>query len=144
MAWPFRRDAIVRWRPRTTWLALAKQRFNLARGNARVGISMAGYRKNIRIHFMMLVPLLGMPFLPPLGVLALVALGWHVRSHLWQQASAAADRSGRKDMFWRVLLVMEWVRLTGIAGFIAGRWDRRRDPMFIAEQREWMGVDSVE
>lgn len=140
----FCRDAIVCWRPRTTWRALAKQRFNFARGNARVGISLAGYRKNIRIHLLILLPLLGMPLFPPFGLVALGALLWHVRNHLWHQASEAARRSGRKDMLWRVMLVMEWVRLSGIAGFLAGRLDRRRDPKYVAEQKKWMGVESVE
>ena len=33
----FAKDAIVRWRPRPTWRALAKQRFNFARCNAQAG-----------------------------------------------------------------------------------------------------------
>lgn len=137
-------DAIVHWRPRTTWRALAKQRFNFARGNARVGISMAGYWKNIRIHLLVFLPLFAIPVFPAASLVSILALVWHIRRHLWDQAKAAT--LGRDDghMRWRVLLVMEWVRLSGMAGFIMGRLDRIRDPMFIQAQEAWMGMSTVE
>lgn len=140
----FCRDAIVHWRPRTTWRALAKQRFNFARGNARVGISTAGYRKNIRVHSLILLPMFLVPVFPAVSLVSVLALSWHIRHHLWAQASEVTLGRGDRHMLWRVLLVMEWVRLSGMAGFIAGRVDRVRDPTFIQAQEAWMDSCTVE
>ncbi|MEW5943857.1 MAG: glycosyltransferase [Pseudomonadota bacterium] len=140
----FCRDAIVRWRPRETWKALARQRINFARGNARVGIGTSGYVTNIQYHLAILLPLALMPLWAPAGLLSLGAALLHVRRHLWSQANQAASRSARKSMLWRVLLVMEFVRLVNIWGFLLGRWDRLTDRSFIRNQFAWMGVRSVD
>lgn len=140
----FSREAIVRWRPRETLRALAKQRFNFARGNARVGIGVGGALINLRYHGAMLAFLL-LAALHPAAVLgALAVAGLHVKRHLWSHAQEAAAGSTDRWAFWRVLGVMEFVRVVNMAGFIAGRWDRSRDPSFIANQLAYMGVTSAD
>lgn len=140
----FCRDAIVRWRPRESWTALAKQRLNYSRGNSRVGFGTNGYVTNIQYHLAMLLPLALMPLWAPAGFLSIGAALFHVRRHLWPQAKKASDRSGKKGMLLRVLLVMEFVRLVNMWAFLLGRWDRLNDPSFVRNQRDWMGVDSVD
>ena len=140
----FARDAIVSWRPRPTWKGLLRQHFNYARGNGRIGLGRAGYALQLRTHgltagFVLLALIWPLLLLPAAGV-----LGHFMARCLWPQARHARKVTGRRIMLWRTLLVMEMVRLAGMAGFIAGCADRRRTPLFIDAQRAWMGTDTVE
>ena len=139
----FCRDAVVRWRPRETWRALARQRLNYSLGNARVGIGTSGYLVNLRIHALMAVFLVISPWQPWFLLPAVAVLVVHVRRHLWPQASLVTKDRGW-GMRMRVLTVMEYVRLVGLWGFLHGRWERFSDSAFIAHQRRYMGVASVD
>ena len=139
----FGQHAIVRWRPRETWSSLAKQRINFARGNGRVGIGTAGYVVNLKVHGAALVITMAGFWLPMLWLLAAAILFWHVRRHLWPQATLTTQ--GRAPLMrYRVLAVMEFVRLVTMYGYLLGRWDRARDASFVANQRRYMVVGSVE
>ncbi len=139
----FCRDAIVRWRPRETWRALARQRVNFSRGNARVGIGTAGYLINLRIHGLM-AALLVMALWFPAFLIAAIALSiWHVHKHLWpQMISSTPSQDWRIRL--RVIAVMEFVRIINLYGFMLGRWDRLSDPSYISRQVEYMGVTSAD
>jgi glycosyltransferase involved in cell wall biosynthesis len=140
----FCRDAIVRWRPRETWHQVWRQRFNYGRGNGRVGFGVRGYEKNIHYHLAILLPLLATPWTWLAPLLSLAVFGVHVRRHLWAQAERGWRETGRMATLLRVLALMEWVRLAGMAGFLRGRLDRWLDPGMVTSQRDWMGVASVE
>lgn len=140
----FAKDAIVRWRPRTTWRALAKQRFNFARCNAQAGIGTQGYIINIKYHAAILVPLLLGWVSPWLMLLSVYPLSQHVRQNLLPQARQAAEKNNRPEMKWYVLSVMEFVRLVGIAGFLAGRLDRLTSKKYKQSQKAWMDVGSLD
>lgn len=139
----FCRDAIVRWRPRESWRALARQRINFSRGNARVGIGTAGYLTNLKIHGLVLAALIAGILHPLFLLIALGLFGWHVRRHLWPQAVATTE-PGDWKMRLRVLTVMEFVRLVNLYGFLLGRRDRQRDPSFVQRQMDYMGVATVD
>jgi glycosyltransferase involved in cell wall biosynthesis len=140
----FCREATVRWKPRPSLRAFAKQHFLYARGNGRVGIGTSGYIVNLQFHGAALAGFLAMFVWAPLGLVGAAILAHHVRRHLWRQATDAAVRSSRPGIRWRVLALMEVMRLAGMAGFLAGRFDRHRDPSFILNQKAWMGVSSLE
>ena len=140
----FCRGATVRWKPRETLRAFVKQHFLYARGNGRVGIGTAGYIINLKFHGAALAAFLCMFVWAPLGLVGAAILAEHIRRHLWTQATEAAARSSRSGTRWRVLGLMEVMRLAGMAGFVAGRIDRHRDPSFVLNQRAWMGVASLE
>ncbi len=139
----FCRDAIVRWRPRETWRALAKQRINFARGNARVGIGTAGYLTNLRIHGEIVIALCAGVIHPLFILIALGLFGWHVRHHLWPQVIATTP-SREWLMRLRVLSVMEFVRVVSLYGALLGFLDRQRDPTYVQRQVAYMGVSSVD
>lgn len=138
----FCRDAIVRWRPRETWKSLARQRINFSRGNARVGIGLDGYRKNLRNHAITFAGLLLAPFFWPTLLVSLVVFSRHVATNLIPQARASA--AGDTATFLRVLTVMEFVRLVNIIGYLRGRADRIVDRRFITEQVRYMGIDCAD
>lgn len=137
----FCRNAIVNWRPRENWRALARQRLNFSRGNARVGIGTYGYLLNLKIHSLILLPLFATHWNGWLVLPAIAIFVWHVLSHLWPQAAAASSKS---SMRLRILAVMEYVRLVNLLGFLLGRWERFSNPSFIANQQRYMGLASVD
>lgn len=139
----FAKDAIVRWRPRETWSALAKQRFNFARGNARVGIGTQGYisyLKYLAVIFLLLLAGLLSPWLMLLSILPVIQ---HVRHDLLPHAIRAEEKSGRKGLRWYIVLVMAFVRLVSITGFLSGRIDRIVDRKYIRDQKNWMGTSRL-
>ena len=138
----FCRDAIVHWRPRETWRALARQRINFSRGNARVGVGTAGYLTNLRIHSAIAVLLIASFWLGPLILIALALFGRHVYLHLWPQAAVTSAPENWR-MRLRVMAVMEFVRVVNLYGFLLGRWDRYSNPDFIDKQTRYMGVGSA-
>lgn len=140
----FAKNAIVKWRPRETWKALAKQRFNFSRGNARVGIGTQGYLINIQYHGLILFFLLGSIIWPWMLFFSICPLFLHVKNNLWSQAKKASQKVTSPHVFWRILFVMEFVRFIGIAGFIRGRLDRLLDKKFIENQFLWMGVNTLD
>jgi len=143
MRFVFCRDAIVQWRPRETWRALARQRINFSRGNSRVGIGTTGYLTNLQVHGLFLLLLLCSLWFAPLLAAALAVAVWHVYRHLWTQASkTTADKGWRMRL--RVLAVMEFVRTINLYGFLRGRWDRLSDPSYMTRQTDYMGVASVD
>ena len=140
----FAQEAIVYWRPRESYRALTKQRFNFARGNARVGIGTQGYQINLYYHGIILLSFMLMPwsiwFIIPAGYFS-----WqHIKKHLWAQAKKAERYSTTKNIKYHVLLLMEHSRFIGILGFLAGRWDRFNDKKFITSQYDWMGIKSLD
>lgn len=137
-------DAIVRWQPRENWAQVARQRYNYGRGNGRVGFGTRGYLTNVQIHLAILLPLLFIPLSVWALLPAAAAAALHVQRHLWKQARAGWVASGSFSRFLRILAIMEWVRLAGMAGFIRGRVERWQRPELVNRQREWMGVKSVE
>lgn len=139
----FGRKAIVRWRPRSTWAALARQRINFAQGNGRVGIGSSGYAINLRVHGLAALLALAGIWFPWLLLGAAALLGQHIYRHLWPQALSTC-RGKPWHMRWRVLAVMEFVRLVSMYGYLKGRWDRLRDASFIERQMHYMQVASVE
>jgi hypothetical protein len=139
----FCRDAIVRWRPRETWGALAKQRINFSRGNARIGVSTPGYLINLRSHGVMLALILASPWYHFLLLVALGLFGWHIHKRLWSQAVAVTPDNAL-GMRLRVLAVMEFVRVVNLYGFLRGRFDRLSDPSYIDNIQRYMGVASVD
>jgi cellulose synthase/poly-beta-1,6-N-acetylglucosamine synthase-like glycosyltransferase len=140
----FAKDAIVRWRPRATWRALAKQRFNFARCNAQAGIGTHGYVINMKYHAAIAAPLALGLVSPWLMLLSLYPLSQHLRHNLLPQAQRAAQKSDRAGMKWYVVSVMEFVRLVGMAGFLLGRRDRIMDKKYSENQKAWMGVGSLD
>lgn len=135
--------AFVQWRPRESWKDLARQRINFSRGNARTGFGIYGYIRSLRMHGLFAM-LLALGVWQPISLLATLAvIAWYVRGSLWPQVEANVPSSDF-GMRFRVLLVMEFVRLVQIYGFMRGRWDRRFDKKYVENQRRYMGVTTVD
>lgn len=136
--------AIVRWRPRASLRTMMQQFFNYARGNGRVGIGTSGYRINLKNHGLSFILLVMGLWHWPFALAGMGILSLHIRRYLWPQACIAATRSKVPGMRWRVVAIMELVRIVGMAGFLAGRYDRWSDPRFVQAQIDWMEVGSLD
>lgn len=140
----FAKKAFVKWRPRETWRAFIKQHFNYARGNGRVGIGSQGYLLNIKSHSLILLFLM-LSFVWPVSfIICSYFLYTHIKHFLWQQAKKTSAHSKHPNLFFKILLLMEIMRISGILGFIRGRIDRLLDKSFIDNQIEWMGIKSLD
>ncbi len=139
----FAKDAVVHWRPRITWRALAKQRFNFARCNSQVGHGIYGYKLNSFYHALILTPLLFTPISIFFAALSLPPLYFHIKNNLWKQSTHAVSESKSPHMRWRVLLIMEFIRLVNIIGFMFGQADRVLQPELKQKQIDWMGTSKV-
>ncbi|MDT8426999.1 MAG: glycosyltransferase [Methyloprofundus sp.] len=140
----FAKKAIVKWRPRETYYAVIKQHFNYARGNGRVGIGTSGYLLNIKYHSLILFFL----FLSFVWPAAIIVCGYfvyvHIKHFLWPQAKKTSSQSSSPNMLYKILLIMELMRLAGMSGFIQGKLDRLLNKYFINSQVEWMGIKSLD
>lgn len=139
----FCREAIVRWRPRETWRALARQRINFSRGNARIGSDTAGYLINLRVHGIIVLLLVAGLLFPPLIAAAFALFGRHIYKRLWPQVVATTPPDNWR-MRLRVLVIMEFVRVVNLYGFLWGRWDRIFNPIYIRRQTQYIGIASVD
>jgi glycosyltransferase involved in cell wall biosynthesis len=133
-------NAIVRWRPRTSLGSMMRQFFNYARGNGRVGIGTMGYLTNLQNHGISLLLLLLGAWHWSIAIAGIGFLALHIKRYMWPQACIAATRSRVPGMRWRVVAIMELVRILGMAGFLAGRYDRKWNSSFVQSQIQWMGV----
>lgn len=140
----FAENALVKWRPRSGWRAVGKQFFNYARGNGRIGFASQGYKMNLKYHAMIFAPILASVVYPWLCLLSIYPAYIHIRHNLWPQAHRSSKTSDTPGTAYRVLLVMEYVRMVGMAGYVRGRLDRLLNPSFRQKQKAWMGSDSVE
>lgn len=136
--------AIVRWRPRTSVSAMMRQFFNYARGNGRVGIGTSGYLINLKNHGLGLLLLVMGTWHWLFAIAGLGIFALHIRRYLWPQACIATVRSKNPNMRWRVVAIMEGVRIVGMAGFLAGRYDRWSNPGFVQAQLDWMEKSSID
>jgi len=140
----FAENAIVKWRPRTSLKQVGKQFFNYARGNGRIGFSTHGYLLNLKTHAFIIAPITLALIWPWAALLSLFPTYSHIKHNLLPQAKKAGEVSSDKHMLYRVLLIMEYVRLVGMAGFLRGRLDRMLDRSFKENQIAWMGISSID
>lgn len=139
----FAREAIVRWRPRQTWRALAKQRINFARGNARTGFRDPDAFANLRTHLLIVLSmglaLWKLPFL----IFSAIIVGGFLSRKIWPQAKKTTQGDNLNTKL-RVIAIIEFVRIVNIYGFFLGKIDRVKDEKFIEQLQNYAGVSSVE
>ncbi|MBI3772176.1 MAG: glycosyltransferase [Gammaproteobacteria bacterium] len=139
----FAQKAFVRWRPRESWRALARQRINFSRGNARIGFRTKGFLSNLGTHALILLLLLVSPIWPIVATAALTLFIHHVYSKLWPQTKRSTLNDGW-GMRLYVLCIMEFVRLANLYGYILGRWDRLTNAAYISNLKRYINATSVD
>lgn len=140
--WRFAGDAVVSWRPRTTWRALARQFYAYGTGRGMTLIDAPSFHYNIRnllITGASLVPALF--DIRWLGVTALLVAYFYVWT-FHRRAARIARRTGRRIAYLMTLGVMWTVLFSNLAGYLVGRWQRRRQGRIVAQSES--GVVTVQ
>jgi len=140
----FEPEAIVYWRPRTSWRAFARQFFIYGVGSGRTGGFSAGYWYTIRQHLVTTL----------LVVLAIVEPWAWIAVGLWQayylifslapQARQVKRKLGSLKAGLLALVLIEVRRLAGATGFLIGTVQRWTRPgRYRRPQREYMSGEGL-
>lgn len=131
--WRFAGDAVVSWRPRATWRALARQFYAYGTGRGMTLIDASSFHYNIRnllITGASLVP--GLFDARWFGVTALL-VGYFYVWTFHDRAMRIARRTGRRIAYFVTLGVMWTALFSNLAGYLAGRRQRRRQRQVVAQ-----------
>lgn len=123
--WAFAKDAVVDWRPRTSFRSLARQFYAYGTGRGQTGIDAAGYRYNIRNLTIVAASILAWPVTWWAGVItAALSLyfGWWAHHGL---ARRVGQRLHASRAYFCCIAVMNVVMVAGACGYVAGWWRGR-------------------
>lgn len=125
--WVFAAQAIVHWRPRTSWRGLARQFYNYGTGRGHTQIGRSDFLYNLRnlaltftLAFGSLFSAWFLPFL----------LGQMLYHYVWafHRKSLRIAQRTRQVIAYPLSLGIHWVVLTShLAGFLMGSFQRWRD-----------------
>ena len=145
-----RRDAVVRWRPRSGWRAIYRQFKLYAQGEARIGRGRADHSYTTRrfvatgalFATTLLAFAMGSAGVGVLGLLlTLTLLG---RTH-HRKARRIARKTGFVVDYVLTLLAGEWVALASWKGWRLGRADRETEPRtYVHKLRQYFGSDAAD
>ncbi len=125
--WRFAGDAIVHWRPRTTWRALAKQFYNYGTGRGHTQIGAPDFAYNLRNVAIMSITVLTC-FLTPWTIPILIVLGMYFYVWTFHPRAMRIVRHTRRKAAYPVCLCVMWVVLfANLAGYLVGTLQRWRD-----------------
>lgn len=125
--WHFAVDAVVFWRPRTSFRKLARQFYCYGTGRGQTQIGAADFVYNLRN---LLVFLLATSCLLLSSWVLPIALALFVYFYVWTfhgKAAQIARRTGSLRAYPLTLAVMWAVLLSNLAGYLRGSWQRWRD-----------------
>ena len=146
----FARDAIVRWRPRTSLPRVWKQFRNYARGEARIGRGAETSRFWLRRYsgglvvmaVLLALSLLTAGALP--AVCGLLGISLILSFPLHDQAARIYKKSLSCLDYPLAILLGHWITLSRIRGRMMGCEDRKSQPeVFVDSLRRYWGSDSV-
>ncbi len=127
VGWYLAKDAIVKWRPRTSLRSVAKQFYGYGTGRGHTQIEADSYRYNIRNLSLILGSSIAAMFLPNAWVVTLALFVYFFVWSFHKKALAVSDRAGTIVSYPICLLVIWIVLLTNTIGYIVGTWQRLRD-----------------
>jgi glycosyltransferase involved in cell wall biosynthesis len=126
--WRFAKDAVVSWRPRTSFRKLARQFYCYGTGRGHTQIGARDFLYNLRnvllVAFAISCSLL-IPYLWPVGH------GLFAYFFIWnfhRKATQIVGRTGKVRAYPLTLLVMWVVMISNLAGYLRGSWQRLHDP----------------
>ncbi len=120
-------DAVVRWRPRGTLRAIARQFYNYGTGRGHTQIGAPDFAYNLR-NIMLCAATLTLCAVTPWAAAAFAMLCLYF--YVWtfhDKALRIARRTNRRTAYALCLLVMWVVLVSNLAGYLVGSWQRRRN-----------------
>lgn len=145
-----RRDAVVRWRPRSGWRAIFRQFKLYAQGEARIGRGRAEHHYTTR-RYVAAGAMFGTALIAAglgsfgLGLLALLLTPVVLARAHHRRARRVARRTGYATDYFIALALGEWVALASWRGWRLGRADRETEPRtYVHKLRQYFGSDAAD
>ena len=125
--WRFAGTAIVNWRPRRSFRAIARQFYNYGTGRGHTQIGADEFAYNLRNLLLMMV-LAGLCVVTPWAFpLLLLSVAYFYVWSFHAKAVRIARRTGRVGAYPLCLIVTWVVLVSNLAGYLVGTWQRWRD-----------------
>jgi glycosyltransferase involved in cell wall biosynthesis len=122
--WRFARRAVVRWRPRSSFFALAKQFYSYGTGRGHTQIGARDFAYNLRnLLLVALTACLSVAFPWALPIPLAMILYFYVWT-FHAKAAQIARHSGQPLAYPMTLAVMWVVLFSNLAGYVIGTWQR--------------------
>ncbi len=127
VGWAFAGDAVVRWRPRRSLPAIARQFHNYGTGRGHTQIDAAGYLYDVRNGLLFAGTAVASLWTVWALPLLVAIFGYFYVWAFHHKAMRVARRAGRWPAYPLCLCVMWVIIAVNITGFLAGSWQRQRD-----------------
>lgn len=127
VGWRFAGDAVVLWRPRGSFRAIARQFYNYGTGRGHTQINASAFAYNIR-NILLVLAVGSLCFMTGWALIVLAALLAY--SYIWSfhhKAMRVARRTKRLTAYPICLCVMWVVLASNLTGYLVGSWQRWRD-----------------
>jgi glycosyltransferase involved in cell wall biosynthesis len=142
--WRHAGDAIVHWRPRTSYRALARQFYHYGTGRGHTKIDAESFRYNLRNAIITTVSGIASLLTPWAAALF---VGCFTYFYVWahhDKARRISQKTGRIMAYPLSLLVLWVVVGSHLTGYLVGSWQRRRCPEEFGKPYDaYMGAASV-
>ncbi len=126
VGWRFASDAIVHWRPRRSYSAVAKQFYHYGTGRGHTQIGASGFLYNLR-NILLVAAAAACCLVTTWAVTVLAAFVLYF--YVWtfhHKAWRIARRTGRRIAYPMCLSVMWFVLASNTIGYVVGSWQRLR------------------
>jgi glycosyltransferase involved in cell wall biosynthesis len=123
--WRFAGDAVVHWRPRTTFWSLARQFYGYGTGRGHTQIGAADFHYNLRNLALVLLSLAGCRVSGWFALLTLALAGYFYVVTFLPKARIIAHRTRTWRAYPLTLLILWVVMFANLAGYLCGSWQRR-------------------
>ncbi len=125
--WQFAGDAVVQWRPRGSFRAIAKQFFHYGTGRGHTQIGAAGFAYNLR-NILLIIVIGAICFVTTWAIPALVVLLGYFYVWTFHNKAVRIARRTERLLAYPVCLCVMWVVLaSNTAGYLVGSWQQWRN-----------------
>ncbi|MFQ5590150.1 MAG: glycosyltransferase [Phycisphaerae bacterium] len=127
VGWHFAGDAVVHWRPRSSFGAIAKQFYNYGTGRGHTQIDAESFRYNLR-NTVIVLTAGGLCVLSAWAVLPFVVLCAYFFVWVRHAQAARVARHTGEWLAYPMCLCVVWVTMSAhLCGYLVGSWQRMRD-----------------
>jgi glycosyltransferase involved in cell wall biosynthesis len=134
--WHFASDAIVFWRPRSSFRKLARQFYCYGTGRGQTQIGAADFLYNLRNVLLLCLAVSCSLLTPWVAPIAAGLFGYFFIWSFHHKAVQVVRRTGKIPAYVLMLLIMWVVMISNLAGYLRGTWQRLRDPGRFRNQME--------
>lgn len=123
----FAGNAIVAWRPRSSWISIAKQFYNYGTGRGHTQIGAPEFRYNLR-NLAAVGVTAALTLVTPFAAVPLTLLLGYFYIWTFHHKAARIARRTEQPLAYPMCMAVMWVVLaSNLLGYLVGSWQRWRD-----------------